>query len=61
MGHLERIEDNYCGSHSLPPEAEMNKNLRCRKAAQKDLDWALQRLLEFQQRRKKTPNTLPPN
>jgi hypothetical protein len=46
----EIVEDYYAG-HALPPEAAMNQILRYENAAQKKFDWALQRLLESQQRR----------
>jgi hypothetical protein len=48
----EVVEDYYAG-HALPPEAAMNQILRYEKAAQKKFDWALQRLLESQERRRK--------
>jgi hypothetical protein len=41
------------GIHALPPEAAMNKTFRCEQAAQKKFDWALQKLLESQQGRRK--------
>jgi hypothetical protein len=37
----------------LPSETDMNRILRCEQAAQKTFDWALQRLLESQQQRRK--------
>jgi hypothetical protein len=49
----EEMIDDYHASKALPPELVMNQILRYEKAAQKKLDWALQRLLESQQRRQK--------
>jgi hypothetical protein len=48
----EEIE-NYHAIHALPPEETMNKILRYETAAEKEFDWALQKLLESQQRRQK--------
>ncbi len=50
----DEMRDDYYAIHALPPEAAMNQILRYEKAAQKKSDWALQRLLESQQRRKKS-------
>jgi len=47
----ERYSD-HLAYHSLPPEEVMDKVLRYESRVQKQLDWALQRLLECQQRRK---------
>ena len=47
------LDEDYYSLHALPREAAMNKILRYERAAQKALDWALQRLLESQQRRQK--------
>jgi len=49
----ERYTD-HLAHHSLPPEEVMDKVLRYENRVQKQLDWALQRLLECQQRRKST-------
>lgn len=48
----EMVEDHFA-ENALPPEQAMNKILRYEKAAQNKFDWALQRLLESQQRRQK--------
>jgi len=48
-----RYQDRIVGN-SIAPAVDMDKILQYRKAAQKDFDWALQRLLESQQRRKNT-------
>jgi hypothetical protein len=47
-----RMAEDYYAENSLPPEVTMNKILRYERAVQKKLDWALQKLLESQQRRK---------
>ena len=41
------------GIRAFPPEAAMNQIFRCEPAAQKEFNWALQKLLESQQRRRK--------
>ena len=45
---------DHLAYHSLPPGEVMDKVLRYESRVQKQLDWALQRLLECQQRRKST-------
>ena len=52
----EMNEDYYAGN-ALPRDAAMNKILRYEKAVQKKFDWALQNLLESQQRRKNSQAT----
>jgi len=47
-----RMEEDYYAENALPPEVTMNKILRYERAVQKKIDWALQKLLESQQRRK---------
>ena len=49
----EEMKKDYYAAHALPSEATMNSILRCERRAQKKLDWALQRLLESQRRRRK--------
>ena len=49
----ERYSD-HLAYHSLPPGEVMDKVLRYESRVQKQFDWALQRLLECQQRRKST-------
>jgi hypothetical protein len=46
--------DDHLAYHSLPPGEVMDKVLRYESTVQKQLDWALQRLLECQQRREST-------
>ena len=48
----EEVEDSY-PTHALPPDSVVNDILRYETAAQKKFDWALQKLLESQQRRRK--------
>src|SRR5271157_5501796 len=55
----ERYSD-HLAYHSLPPEEVMDKVLRYESRVQKQLDWALQRLLECQQRRKTSRATQGP-
>jgi hypothetical protein len=45
---------DHLAYHSLPPEELMDKVLRYESRIQKQLDWALQKLLECQQRRQST-------
>ena len=45
--------NDYRDACVLPQEDDLDKLLRCDKALQKKYDWALQRLLESQQRRQK--------
>lgn len=49
----EVMEKNFLASCALPPEMDMNAILRCETATQRKYDWALQRLLDCQQRRRK--------
>jgi len=49
----DEMADDYYAERALPPEPAMSKILRYETAAQKKLDWALERLLESQQRRGK--------
>jgi len=54
-GSAQLADDRYSDHlayHSLPPEEVMDKVLRYESRVQKQLDWALQKLLECQQRRK---------
>lgn len=44
---------DHIAEAALPPEPAMNKILHYERAAQKKFDWALQKLLESQQRRRK--------
>ncbi len=44
---------DFGAADALPAEADMNRILRCQKSAQKKLDWALERLLEFRRMRQK--------
>jgi hypothetical protein len=48
----DEMVENHFAECALPPEQAMNKILRYENAAQKKFDWALQRLLESQQRRR---------
>jgi hypothetical protein len=48
----EEVEDSY-PTHALPPDSVMNDILRYETAAQKKFDWALQKLSESQERRRK--------
>jgi hypothetical protein len=48
----EEVED-YNAMHAILPEDAINNILRYETAAQKKFDWALQKLLESQQRRRK--------
>ena len=48
----EEVEDSY-PKNALPPDSVINDILRYETAAQKKLDWAQQKLLESQQRRRK--------
>ncbi len=45
--------DDYQAARALPAEGDMDQILRYDRALQKKFDWALQRLLESQQRRRK--------
>jgi hypothetical protein len=56
MGEGE-LED-YHAIHALPLETNMNKIFQYETAAQKKLDWALQKLRESQERRQKAPAPL---
>jgi hypothetical protein len=53
MATEEEKREDFIAIRALPPDAIMNKILRYEKAAQKKYDWALQRLLQSQQRRQK--------
>jgi hypothetical protein len=48
-----KMKADYDAARVLPQEDEMNQLLRYDRALQKKFDWALQRLLESQQRRRK--------
>ena len=48
----EEFEDNQ-PTHALPPDSVVDDIFRYETAAQKKFDWALQKLLESQQRRRK--------
>jgi len=48
----EEVEDSY-PTHALPPDSVVNDILRYETAAQKEFDWALQKLRESQERRQK--------
>jgi hypothetical protein len=48
----EEVEDSY-PMNALPPDSVINEVFRCETAAQKKFDWALQKLLESQQRQRK--------
>jgi hypothetical protein len=62
---LSRIQgdrsDARCDLHALPLENDMDKILRYEERMHRQLDWAVQRLLESQERRKTTqpPGPLP--
>ena len=49
----EKKRNDYHDARALPQEEEMDQLLRYDKALQKKYDWALQKLLESQQRRRK--------
>lgn len=49
----EQMVRDFLATKALLPEATMNLIQRYEKAAQKKIDWALQRLLESQDRRQK--------
>jgi len=49
----EKQLQDYEAARALPGEGDMDQLLRCDKALQKKFDWAMQRLLESQQRRQK--------
>jgi len=49
----ERRRDEYRAAHAFPGEGDMAQILRYDRALQKKFDWALQRLLESQARRKR--------
>ena len=51
VGKMKR--EDYFARHALPPEPAMNLTHRYERAAQKKIDWALEKLLESQQRRQK--------
>jgi hypothetical protein len=46
-------QNDYHDAHALPEEVEVDQILRYDRALQKKFDWALQKLLESQQRRRK--------
>jgi hypothetical protein len=48
----EELED-YHAAHALPSETDTNKILQYETAAQKRFDWAQQKVLESQRRRRK--------
>jgi hypothetical protein len=48
----EELEDSL-PTHALPSDSVVSDILRYETAAEKEFDWALQRLLESQQRRRK--------
>jgi hypothetical protein len=50
---LKQKADDHNAAHALPEEDDMDQILRYDRALQKKFDWALQRLLESQQRRRK--------
>jgi hypothetical protein len=50
---LQKKVDDHHAAHALPEEGNMDQILRYDRALQKKFDWALQRLLESQQRRRK--------
>jgi hypothetical protein len=50
---LKKKEDDYHAAHALPQEDDLDQILRYDRALQKKFDWALQKLLESQQRRQK--------
>jgi hypothetical protein len=50
----EEAEDSF-PINALPPDSVINDIFRYETAAQKQFDWALQKLLESQQRRRKAP------
>jgi hypothetical protein len=52
MGN-EKQQDDYDAARVLPREEDMDQLLRYDRALQKKFDWALQKLLESQQRRRK--------
>ncbi len=52
--HADERNSDHLAYHSLPPGEVMDKVLRYESRVQKQFDWALQRLLECQQRRKST-------
>jgi hypothetical protein len=55
---IKKKEDDYYAARALPQEVDMDQILRYDRALQKKFDWALQRLLESQQRRRKAPAPL---
>ena len=50
---IKKKQNDYHDAHALPGEAEVEQILRYDKALQKKYDWALQKLLESQERRRK--------
>jgi hypothetical protein len=50
---IEEEGEDSSPTHALPPDSVVNDILRYETAAQKKFDWALQKLLESQQRRRK--------
>ena len=54
----EKEFEDYHPMNALPPDSAINDIFRYETAAQKKFDWALQRLLESQQRRRKAPAPL---
>jgi hypothetical protein len=50
---LKKKADDYHAARALPQEGDMDQILRYDRALQKKFDWALQKLLESQQRRRK--------
>ena len=55
FSHLidQKHRDDYEAARALPAEGDMDQLLRYDRALQKKFDWALQKLLESQQRRRK--------
>ena len=51
----QKMKADYDDARALPEEGDMDQILRYDRAMQKKFDWALQRLLESQQRRRKAP------
>src|SRR5262249_15711265 len=50
--NFDKFWDDYRYGHAIPSEARMNQILRYERAAQKKFDWAYQRLMDLQLRRK---------
>jgi hypothetical protein len=49
----QQLREDYYAMDALPSELALNKILQYETVAQKKFDWALQKLLESQQRRRK--------